>query len=153
MVADRAKAWRDEELPTARKEIEGLFAALQSSRDADDFNRHFAIDIVWGNPSGGVISGFETLHSIHERFFNSPMKRSRSRFALVNLVFHGDTVAVAHVRREAIDEHGEVIDVATQGSPYIFHEMAMYVLIRCDGAWWFAAGQNTPLRPNPIRLD
>jgi hypothetical protein len=28
-----------------------------------------------------------------------------------------------------------------------FSEMALYVLVRRDGTWWVAAGQNTPIRP------
>jgi hypothetical protein len=28
-----------------------------------------------------------------------------------------------------------------------FSEMAMYVLVRRNGDWWLAAGQNTPIRP------
>jgi len=28
-----------------------------------------------------------------------------------------------------------------------FSEMAMYVLVRREGQWWLAAGQNTPMRP------
>jgi hypothetical protein len=32
----------------------------------------------------------------------------------------------------------------------VFSEMAMYVLVRRDGKWWLAAGQNTPIRPKPV---
>jgi hypothetical protein len=30
--------------------------------------------------------------------------------------------------------------------------MALYVLVRRDGTWWLAAGQNTPVRPAPPHL-
>ena len=32
-----------------------------------------------------------------------------------------------------------------------FSEMALYVLVRRDGTWWLAAGQNTPVQPVPQR--
>jgi hypothetical protein len=53
-------------------------------------------------------------------------------------------VAVAHVRRVALDAGGEPSpeDDTTAGFP----EMALYVLVRRGGTWWLAAGQNTPIR-------
>jgi hypothetical protein len=30
-----------------------------------------------------------------------------------------------------------------------FSEMALYVLVRRNGQWWLAAGQNTIVRPTP----
>ncbi|WP_238981380.1 hypothetical protein [Williamsia herbipolensis] len=38
---------------------------------------------------------------------------------------------IAQIRRRAING--------------AFSEMAMYVLVRRDGMWWLAAGQNTPI--------
>jgi hypothetical protein len=76
------------------------------------------------------------------------MKANPSRFSLEKVVFFDSTLAAAHVRREAIDADGRVIDPATQSDPQILHEIALYVLAKRDGAWWLAAGQNTPLRKN-----
>jgi hypothetical protein len=55
-------------------------------------------------------------------------------------------VAIAHVRRVALDTRGEQISIDYASA---FSEMAMYVLVRRDGKWWLAAGQNTPIRPKP----
>lgn len=48
--------------------------------------------------------------------------------------------------------NADFADDVMWGSPYgatVFSEMAMYVLVRRDGKWWLAAGQNTPIRPKP----
>jgi hypothetical protein len=53
-------------------------------------------------------------------------------------------VAVAHVRRVALDARG---NPAVEGDDDAgFSEMALYVLVRRGAAWWLAAGQNTPIR-------
>jgi hypothetical protein len=59
-------------------------------------------------------------------------------------------VAVAQVRRTALDTKGTPIESSDQTTS-AFSEMAMYVLVRRNGTWWLAAGQNTPLRPSPPR--
>ena len=52
-------------------------------------------------------------------------------------------VALAHVRRDALDAHGEPVP-SHQDEPR-FSEMALYVLVRRERTWWLAAGQNTPI--------
>jgi hypothetical protein len=54
-------------------------------------------------------------------------------------------IAAAQVRRVALDPDGQPIEPSDDvtGS---FSEMALYVLVRRDGVWWLAAGQNTPIR-------
>jgi hypothetical protein len=50
-------------------------------------------------------------------------------------------VALAQVRRTALDERGEPIP-SLEGVAR-FSEMALYVLVRHEGVWWLTAGQNT----------
>jgi hypothetical protein len=59
-------------------------------------------------------------------------------------------VALAQVRRVALDPDGQPVTPSADmtGS---FSEMALYVLVRRDGTWWLAAGQNTPVQPVPRR--
>ena len=153
MSSVREKVWNDPEDGNRIEQIERFVQSLSDSRDARSFNKQFATDVVWGNPSGAMLTGFDALHAVHGRFFDGPMSRNRSRFTLVNVVFYRTDVAVAHVRREAIDDNGVVINPDTESNPYIFHEMAMYVLILRDGEWWLAAGQNTLVRKNPLVLQ
>jgi hypothetical protein len=57
-----------------------------------------------------------------------------------------DDVVVAHIARLALDAHGAPTTPSDeQDAP--FSELAMFVLVRRDGEWWLAAGQNTPERP------
>ncbi len=57
-------------------------------------------------------------------------------------------VVIAHVRRVALDDDGQPVE-PTSDITGAFSEMALYVLVRRNQAWWFAAGQNTIIRPPP----
>lgn len=127
----------------ARSVAEAFAAELQQGgerRDADLFNRHFAADVAWGSPYGATIVGYQPLHAIHERFQRAadPVVPS-SRYRVVHAACPAPDVVVTHVERRAVDAAGEPTDG--------FFEMALYVLVRRDGEWWLAAGQNTPIRP------
>ncbi len=148
MSGNRPNVWSSTSHDREFEEIEAFVTLLGKSIDATDFNRQFANDVVWGSPSGYVISGFDELHALHQRFFTGAMKTNLSRFTLVNLVLYDPCLAVVHVRRDAIDAEDRIIDPAAQPDPLIFHEIAMYVLVKRDGTWWLAAGQNTPIRAN-----
>jgi len=128
----------------ARAAVDSLVAELQAGIDHSDagvYNRHFAADVIWGSPYGALVSGYDRLHAIHERLHrNTPV--GRSRYVTERVLTPVPGVAVAQVRREALDDHGEPLDPADS-----FHEMATYVLVRRDDDWWLVAGQNTPIRP------
>jgi uncharacterized protein (TIGR02246 family) len=116
--------------------------------DADISNRRFADDILWGSPFGATVDGYEPLHAIHARLKTEGRGGMRSRFEVVRVLAPALDVAVAHIRRVALDADGDGDPSAAEGQGS-FSEMAMYVLVRRDGAWWLAAGQNTPIRPAP----
>ena len=61
-------------------------------------------------------------------------------------------VIVTQVRRVALGPDGEPVPPRAPGADPAggFSEMAMYVLVRRDGQWWLAAGQNTVLQPVPF---
>jgi uncharacterized protein (TIGR02246 family) len=134
----------------ARAAVEAFVAELQEGlydTDAEIYNRHFAADVIWGGPFGATLAGYEPLHAIHARFHRE-RRLGPSRYEVVQVLVPAERVAVAHVRRVALDQQGEPIDPADA-----FTEMALYVLVERDGEWWLAAGQNTPVRPGMSATD
>jgi PPOX class F420-dependent enzyme/OxyR family protein/uncharacterized protein (TIGR02246 family) len=133
---------------TAQTAVQHLVDELQEGydrRDADISNRHFAADLIWGSPFGATLTGYDELHAIHERLKERGVGGPASRYEIVQALSPAPGVVVAHVRRVALDAQG---DPASEGgaSDAGFSEMALYVLVRRDGSWWLAAGQNTPIR-------
>jgi uncharacterized protein (TIGR02246 family) len=128
-----------------------LVAELQQGlddRDADVYNRHFAADVLWGSPFGAVLQGYEPLHAIHVRLNREKRGGPSSRYEVAGILSPSPDVIVAQVRRVALGPGGQPVP-PNSSQAGAFSEMAMYVLVRRDGAWWLAAGQNTPVQPPP----
>jgi PPOX class F420-dependent enzyme/OxyR family protein len=127
----------------ARRAVESQVDELQfglGDGDAETYNRRFADDVMWGSPYGATVAGYDTLHAIHGRMHRSG-DRGRSRYEIVRVLAPTSGVALAQVRRIALDEQGDPIP-SRDGEPR-FSEMALYVLVRRGRRWWLAAGQNT----------
>jgi uncharacterized protein (TIGR02246 family) len=138
-------------LRAARDAVDDFVTELQVGIDAADaevYNAHFGDDVAWGSPYGATVVGYDTLHSIHRGMFERGVAATgpSSRYETVHVMAPAPDVAIAHVRRAALDAEGQPIPVDDASA---FSEMAMYVLVRRDGGWWLAAGQNTPIRPKP----
>jgi uncharacterized protein (TIGR02246 family) len=136
-------------LQEARDAVEGFVAGLQAgidSADAQTYNADFAEDVMWGSPYGATVVGYDALHSIHRGMFarGVAVAGASSRYQTVDVMAPTPDVAIAHVRRVAMDSDGQPVPVDDAS---VFSEMAMYVLVRRDRKWWLAAGQNTPIRP------
>jgi uncharacterized protein (TIGR02246 family) len=136
-------------LREARDAVDRFVAGLQAgidSADAQTYNADFADDVMWGSPYGATMIGYDSLHAIHRGMFDRgvPATGASSRYQTVHVMAPTPDVAIAHVRRVALDAAGEQIPIDDAS---VFSEMAMYVLVRVDGTWWLAAGQNTPIRP------
>jgi uncharacterized protein (TIGR02246 family) len=136
-------------LREARDAVDRFVAGLQAgidSADAQTYNADFADDVMWGSPYGATMIGYDSLHAIHRGMFDRgvPATGASSRYQTVHVMAPTPDVAIAHVRRVALDAAGEQIPIDDAS---VFSEMAMYVLVRRDGKWWLAAGQNTPIRP------
>jgi PPOX class F420-dependent enzyme/OxyR family protein/uncharacterized protein (TIGR02246 family) len=138
---------------SAAEAVQGLVAELQAgldSHDADVYNWHFAADVIWGSPFGATVHGYNRLHAIHVQLKREQRGGPSSRYEIVAVLSPAPDVALAQVRRVALDPDGQPVMPSADltGS---FSEMALYVLVRRDGTWWLAAGQNTPVQPVPRR--
>ena len=134
--------------------VAALVAELQQGldhRDADVYNRHFAADVRWGSPFGMTVEGYELLHAIHQRINRSGRGGPASRYEVATVLSPTPDVIVTQVRRVALGPDGEPVPPRPPGADGsgAFSEMAMYVLVRRDGQWWLAAGQNTIVLPPP----
>ena len=131
--------------------VEGFVAELQTGIDAGDadvYNRHFAADVLWGNPYGGTLQGYDELHAIHTGLLAEGTGGPASRYEVDRVLRPTPDVAVAHVRRVSLGADGQPV-TPTDDSSGAFSEMALHVVVRRRGAWWLAAGHNTPIRPHP----
>lgn len=127
----------------ARRAVALQVAEMQAGlgdHDAEDYNRHFAEDVMWGSPYGATVDGYQALHAIHRRMHETA-DHAASRYEIVRVLVPTADVALAQVRRTALDERGDAIP-SLSGTER-FSEMALYVLVRRGAEWWLAAGQNT----------
>jgi pyridoxamine 5'-phosphate oxidase family protein len=156
-MADEPKAIRpslgsdDSAAQRAKQAMVALVEELQAGwdqHDADITNRHFANDILWGSPFGATLQGYEPLHAIHIRLKQQARGGTSSRYEIVQALSPTPNVAIAHVRRVALNDDGQPVE-PTSDVTGTFSEMALYVLVRRNRTWWLAAGQNTIVRPPP----
>lgn len=134
--------------PQAEAAAQAFAAGLQAGhdqRDADVLNRQFAADVIWGSPFGALVEGYDRLHPIHAGFQKKPRSGPAFRYVVRHVMAVADDIVIAHIARLAVGPDGNSLP-ATTAADQPFSEMALYVLVRRDGQWWLAAGQNTPMR-------
>ena len=135
--------------PEAQAAVQAFAAGLQAGhdeRDAEILNRQFAADAIWGSPFGALVNGYDQLHPIHARFQRKPRVGPAFRYQVRHVMPISEDVVITHIARLATGPDGTPLPPSTAPDEP-FSEMAMYVLVRRDGQWWLAAGQNTPMRP------
>lgn len=133
----------------ARAAVDAFVAGLQSGhdqRDADILNHQFAADVIWGSPYGALVEGYDQLHPIHAHFQQHAKEKPAFRYEVRHVLALADDVVIAHIARLALDDNDDALPPSADPAQP-FSEMAMFVLVRRDGGWWLAAGQNTPMRP------
>jgi uncharacterized protein (TIGR02246 family) len=138
---------RDDATTAAESFAAGLQAGYDA-HDADVLNAQFAADVAWGSPFGALVLSYDELHAIHTRFAQRARETEGPpfRYQVRHVLPVTDDVVVAHIARLALGPDGAPLPPNDdRGAP--FSEMAMFVLVRRDGEWWLAAGQNTPMRP------
>jgi uncharacterized protein (TIGR02246 family) len=141
--------------------VEELVAGLQAAidaLDADRFNRQFAADVLWGSPFGAIVSGYDEIHAIHSRMHAAAKEREAqgqgggSRYEIEHARLVAPDTAIAFVRRFSLVERGERAERdEAPGRADAFDELALFVLVHRDGAWWLAAGLHTPDRREVYR--
>jgi uncharacterized protein (TIGR02246 family) len=135
--------------PDAGAAVQAFAGGLQfgnDQRDADVLNAQFAHDVVWGSPFGALVDGYDQLHPIHVAFQGGKGDKPSVRYEVRNVLSISADVVVAHIARLILGPDGRPSPLE-KGDDHPFSELAMYVLVRRDGQWWLAAGQNTPMRP------
>jgi uncharacterized protein (TIGR02246 family) len=95
--------------------------------------------VIWGSPYGQTLVGYDELHAIHRRL-QAERSVGHSRHEIVSARRIAPDVVISQVWRQAIDADGTAM-----APDQAFSEMALYVLVQRNGAWWLAAGQNTPV--------
>jgi uncharacterized protein (TIGR02246 family) len=113
-------------------------------RDADILKRQFAADVIWGGPFGALVNGYDQLHPIHVRLQAESHGGTPFHYVARHMLRVSDDVVIAHTARVAVGPNGYPLP-PTDLRDQPFSEMAMYVLVRRNGQWWLAAGQNTPI--------
>ena len=132
----------------AEAAVQTFMAGLQAGhdrRDAEVLNAQFAADVAWGSPYGALVVGYDQLHPIHALFQQNAGAQT-FRYQVRHVVAVSDDVVVAHIARLALAEDGEPLTPSLDPQQPM-SEMVMFVLVRRNGEWWLAAGQNTPMRP------
>ena len=130
--------------PAGIEDVVGTLQHAFNARDADLWDSVLAQDVVWGSPKGQLVIGLEALNALHRRLHQEHRRTGQySRYRVENVAYFSDSVACAHVRRIGTDRHGTPL-LPTHAQD-IVQEMALYVLVRHEGQWWIAAGQNTPV--------
>lgn len=151
-MADRPTLTLENEPDALEEFVANLQAAIDAA-DADGFNTQFAGDVLWGSPFGAVISGYDEIHAIHSRMFAAATERQAqgqggsSRYEIEHARLVAESVAIGYVRRFSLAERGE----EQPGRADAFDELALFVLVHRDGAWWLAAGLHTPDRRDVYR--
>jgi uncharacterized protein (TIGR02246 family) len=142
-----------EDDPEAVGDFVARLQAAIDAWDADGFNEQFADDVLWGSPFGAVVSGYDEIHAIHSRMFAAASERrdhgegGGSRYEVEHARLVAEGVAIAYVRRFSLAERGPEVP----GRADSFDELALFVLVQRDGAWWLAAGLHTPDRRDVYR--
>jgi hypothetical protein len=135
----------------AREAAELLVHDLQMGWDGHDAavaDRRLAVDVLWGSPFGASVRGYDRLHEIHKDLKRKSVGGASSRFEIVECVAPAPGVALAQVRRTAIDAEGRALPAAESANA-AFSELALYVLVKRGDCWWVCAAQNTSISTTP----
>jgi hypothetical protein len=84
-------------------------------------------------PTAPLSRAIRQLHAIHTRLKQQATSGAASRYEIVRAFAVSDDVIVAHVARYALNPEARTLEPSSD-TPGAFSEMALYVLVRRDGA-------------------
>ncbi|MDR6224935.1 SgcJ/EcaC family oxidoreductase [Desmospora profundinema] len=131
----------EQESVAIRQTVAEMEAAF-NQHNADELDRHFTPDATWVNVFGERLSGRKQINHVHQRVLAGPLRNAYARYSVESILFVRADVAVTHVRQYPTTSEGKIIEDG-QGS------LAIYVMVKEQGTWWIAAGQNTLVQSTP----
>jgi uncharacterized protein (TIGR02246 family) len=117
----------------------GEVEAAQQREDVAGFTGAFQQHSVWTTAHGKRLVGLEAISDFTRSVLPGAMTESTATYAVEHVLFVGPDVAVVNIRQRPVSLGGEPLDDLPEGRP-------VYVLVRNEGTWQIAAGQNTQVR-------
>lgn len=122
-----------------REAIRQVIADVETgfnTNDAQKLVMHLAQNATTINVMGMRLSGWDANYDASVRGLAGPLRDESARYELQDVLFVRPDVAVAYKRALAITSEGNEIDGGQR-------MVALYVLVKEQGAWWVVARQNT----------
>jgi len=111
----------------------------QNERNADDFLRLFTPGVVWVTAFGKRLTGLDEISEFTRKVLTPELGDQYARYEVVHVSFLREDVAVVNVHQRPVDGEGQPRDNEAEGSP-------VYVMVKEQGRWMIAAGQNTKIQ-------
>ena len=132
---------QQQEIGAIHQTITEMEAAF-NQHDADKLDRHFTQYATWVNVVGVRLSGWKQINEAHKITLAGPLRNSYAHYSVESIHFVRPDVAIAHIRQYPTTSEGKIIENG-QGS------LAIYVMVKEQGTWQIAAGQNTFVQEIP----
>ena len=116
----------------------------QNERRADDFLRLFTPNAVWVTGFGRRLTGLNEISNFTKKVLGpADLGDWYAQYEVVHILFIRSDVSVVNVRQRYMNQDGAPLTDKGEGRP-------LYVMVKEQGRWMIAAGQNTPLHEAAI---
>lgn len=132
---------QQQEIDAIHQTITKMEAAF-NQHDADKLDRHFTQNATWVNVVGTRLSGWKQINDTHNVLLAGPLSNSYAVYKIESIQFVRPDVAIAHIRQYPTTSEGKVIENGQCS-------LAIYVMVKEQGTWQVAAGQNTLIQDTP----
>jgi uncharacterized protein (TIGR02246 family) len=137
--------------PGQVREIEALLSSWEAAwaaHDAAAYAAHYAEDVDFVNPLGGILSGREAIREQHEFLFSGPFRGSTNVYEIRRLVFLTGTIAIVDLNMR-LTGFAFLPPGLPQFEPGLVFTRARMVVMKQRGTWEIIAQQLTPVLPPP----